>query len=160
MSLTISSSTSTASLVSNDAGSSGKDDVAAIKARLASAQTALSEAEEAGDTEEATTQQALVTKYTAELATAQKASESSGSAAVQASSPATAETEESAEANPYKPTARIDVTTLAASDAAGVDGPAGTSEAGASARAEADRAEAEYKANMPLAAETAETAEA
>ncbi|MCE7027565.1 hypothetical protein [Jiella avicenniae] len=155
MSLTIGSSTTTTSVLSSDDTNSGVDDVAAIKDKLASAQTALSEAEEAGDTEEATTQQALVTKYTAELAKAQKAAESGGAGVVQASGPAIAE---SGEANPYRATARIDVTTLAAS--AETDRADGTSDAAASATAEAERAEAEYKANMPLAADKAETAEA
>ena len=153
MSLTIGSGSTTTTVPSRDSTSSGNDDVAAIKEKLASAQKAASDAEAAGDTEEATTQQALVSKYTADLAKAQKAAESSGTSAASASSgaPAASKSSESEAGNPYKPTARLDVTTLAAGD----ESEAASSRAGTqiSASAEAERAEKEYKANMPLGAE-------
>ncbi|MAU98842.1 MAG: hypothetical protein CMP81_23660 [Fulvimarina sp.] len=153
MSLTIGSGSTTTTVLSSDSTGSGNNDVAAIKEKLASAQKAASDAEAAGDTEEATTQQALVSKYTADLARAQKAAESSGASAASASSgaPAASRSSESEAGNPYKPTARLDVTTLAAGD----ESEAASSRAGTQigASAEAERAEKEYKANMPLGAE-------
>lgn len=153
MSLTIGSGSTITTVLSSDSTSAGNDDVAAIKERLASAQKAASDAEAAGDSEEATTQQALVSRYTADLARAQKAAGSSGTSAASASSGAAAadRSGESEAGNPYRPTARLDVTTLAANDEAEEASAAAGAQTGASA--EAERAEKEYKANMPLATE-------